>query len=88
MHKLIKSEKFKNKKGKECVKNYYGTDEDNISCTEIIEPIEEVAEEVEESITQEEINAEILMNQINIMAKQEEQDQVLAEILLSQTGGM
>lgn len=88
MHKLIKTETLTNEDGKEYVKNYYGTDENNISCVETIHPPKEVEEEVEKPITQEEINAEILMNQVNIMAKQEEQDQVLAEILLAQAGGI
>ena len=41
-----------------------------------------------DELTQDEINAEILLNQTNIITKQEEQDQVLAEILLVQTGGL
>ena len=42
--------------------------------------------EVDPEPTQEEINAEMLLNQMDIMAKQEEQDQVLAEILLNGLG--
>lgn len=61
MHKLIKSEKFKNKKGKECIRNFYGTNEDNISCEEIIEPAEEnFTEPKKEYKPQHEINVEIL----------------------------
>ena len=39
--------------------------------------------EPEPEITQDEINAEILLNQVNIQAKQTEQDEVLAELLLN-----
>lgn len=46
------------------------------------------SEPIKESISEEdELNAEILLNQSMIIAKQEEQDQVLAEILLNQVGG-
>ena len=38
---------------------------------------------VEPEIAQDEINAEILLNQANIQAKQAEQDEVLAELLLN-----
>ena len=40
-------------------------------------------EEQEPEIKQDEINAEILLNQANIQAKQTEQDEVLAELLLN-----
>ena len=40
-------------------------------------------EEPEPEIAQDEINAEILLNQANIQAKQAEQDEVLAELLLN-----
>ena len=49
-----------------------------------LKQIEEIARASEESNTQEELNAEILLNQASILAKQEEQDEVLAEILLNQ----
>lgn len=39
-----------------------------------------------EPTEQELINAELLLNQIDIIAKQNEQDEVLAEILLNQMG--
>lgn len=42
--------------------------------------------EVDPEPTQEEINAELLLNQMDIMSKQEEQDAVLAEILLNGLG--
>ena len=42
--------------------------------------------EVEPEPTQDEINAELLLNQMDIMTKQEEQDAVLAEILLNGLG--
>lgn len=49
-----------------------------------IPQIEEPKEpETETEITQDEINAEILLNQANIQAKQIEQDEVLAELLLN-----
>lgn len=40
----------------------------------------------ESKISQELLNAEILLNQAEILAKQNEQDEVLAEILLNQMG--
>lgn len=42
--------------------------------------------EVPETSEQDEINAEILLNQAEILAKLNEQDEVQAQILLNQTG--
>lgn len=52
-----------------------------------LKQIEELATPIEVDNTQEEINAEMLLNQSAIIAKQEEQDEVLAEMLLNQMGG-
>lgn len=41
---------------------------------------------VQEPTEEELINAEILLNQVDIIAKQNEHDEVLAEILLNQMG--
>ena len=43
-------------------------------------------EPIDPEPTQDEINAELLLNQVDIIAKQEEQDAVLAEILLNGLG--
>lgn len=47
---------------------------------------EQQEQEVIENSYEDLVQAELLLNQINIMAKQEEQDEVLAEILLNQLG--
>lgn len=52
-----------------------------------LKQIEELATPSEADSTQDEINAEMLLNQSAILAKQEEQNEVLAEILLNQMGG-
>ena len=52
-----------------------------------LKQIEELATPSEPVVSQDEINAEMLLNQSSIIAKQEEQDEVLAEILLNQVGG-
>ena len=48
-----------------------------------VEYVPEVPE-VEETISNEEIQAEILLNQAEIISKQNEHDEILAEILLGQ----
>lgn len=49
--------------------------------------VDYVPEVVDEPTDQELINAEILLNQADILSNQAFMDEVLAEILLSQTGG-
>lgn len=44
--------------------------------------------EVEETISNEEIQAEILLNQAEIISKQNEHDEILAELLLGQQKGV
>jgi hypothetical protein len=71
--------------------NYYETinDEEKILYT-IDMPIESVTSKDENQIIEptetELIQAELLLNQADIIAKQNEQDEVLAEILLNQMG--
>lgn len=52
-----------------------------------LKQIEELATLNEESTSQDELNAEILLNQATILENQTAQDEVLAEILLNQVGG-
>ena len=81
---LIKTETFINENGIEMVREYFGKDANHISAT-VEKPIIVETEILEDPISeQDEINAEILLNQATILAKQEEQDEVLAEILLNQ----
>ena len=80
--KLIKKEKYENEEGLEVVKNYYGYSENEITCIQEILPNEDTKENTE--VTQDEINAEILLNQTMILANQTVQDKVNAEILLNQ----
>lgn len=47
---------------------------------------EKIEETQQKQIEQDEVNAEILLNQMDIMAKQKEMDVVLAEILLNGLG--
>lgn len=63
---------------------YVGKNEDGYGIFEEIR--EPIPEPIDPEPTQEEINAELLLNQMDIMAKQEEQDAVLAEILLNGLG--
>lgn len=49
--------------------------------------VDYVPEVVDQLTDQELINAEILLNQADILSNQAVMDEVLAEILLSQTGG-
>lgn len=85
---LIKKEEFTDEHGNKMIREYYGKDEEHITHkvesplqTEIIET------EVEESISQDEVIAEMLLNQATILENQSAQDEVLAEILLNQMGG-
>ena len=48
--------------------------------------IDEIKDTQQKQSEQDEVNAEILLNQMDIMTKQEEQDRVLAEILLNGLG--
>lgn len=85
---LIKTETFKNENGFKMIREFFGRDAEHISgIVEKPVPQENEPIETEELISQDEINAEILLNQTQIMAKQAEQDEVLAEILLGQVGG-
>ena len=52
-----------------------------------LKQIEELATANEESTSQDELNAEMLLNQATILENQSAQDEVLAEILLNQVGG-
>lgn len=84
MIKLIKTEEFEDEVGLKKIRKLYGEDENHITGV-VEEPKEHQTEPIISE--QEELNAEILLNQASIIAKQEEQDEVLAEILLNQTGG-
>lgn len=53
-----------------------------------LKQIEELAITREQSTEQEELNAEMLLNQVTILENQQAQDEVLAEILLNQVGGI
>lgn len=44
--------------------------------------------EIEETVSNEEIQAEILLNQAEIISKQNEHDEILAELLLGQQKGV
>ena len=44
--------------------------------------------EIEETVSNEEIQAEILLNQAEIISKQNEHDEILAELLLGQPKGV
>ncbi len=86
---LIKSEIYTDENGVERQKDYFGPDKDTITST-IDSPIPQETEyhepaEVEQEISGEEIQAQILLNQADIIAKQQEQEEVLAEMLLQQT---
>lgn len=49
--------------------------------------VDYIPSSVESEISDEEIQAQILLNQTEIIAKQNEQDEVIATILLNQMGG-
>lgn len=85
---LIKSERY-TENGVERQKDYFGPDKDTVTST-IDSPVAQEtdyseSEVVEQEISSEEIQAQILLNQADIIAKQQEQDEVLAEMLLQQT---
>lgn len=63
---------------------YVGKDENGYGIFEEVR--EPIPEPIDPEPTQDEINAELLLNQVDIIAKQEEQDAVLAEILLNGLG--
>lgn len=52
-----------------------------------VEYVPEVSE-IEETVSNEEIQAEILLNQAEIISKQNEHDEILAELLLGQQKGV
>lgn len=86
---LIKTEEFTDENGNKMIREYYGKNKDNISAT-VEKPVQtdqQIEQPIEESISQDEVIAEMLLNQSAIIAKQEEQYEVLAEILLNQMGG-
>lgn len=91
---LIKTEKFKDESGMEMQKEYFGEDENNITSTitspvyhEILPEEQEQLEGEQGELALEEVQAQILLNQADIIAKQQEQDEVLAVILLNQMEG-
>lgn len=61
-----------------------GKDDDGYGIFE--ENREPIPEPIDPEPTQDEVNAAVLLNQMDIMTKQEEQDAVLAEILLNGLG--
>lgn len=86
---LIKSEIYTDESGVKRQKYYFGPDKDTITST-IDSPVPQKIDypepaEVDKEISGEEIQAQILLNQADIIAKQQEQDEVLAEMLLQQT---
>lgn len=84
----LKEERYIDENGIEMIREYFGTDDNHISAI-VEKPIPQKLEdiEVDEPIPQDELNAEILLNQMTILENQAEQDVVLAEILLNQMGG-
>ena len=80
--KLVKTETGENEEGLEVVKNYYGYNENEITCVQEILPNVSTQENTE--VTQDEINAQILLNQTTILVNQALQEEVNAEILLNQ----
>lgn len=87
---LIKTEEFVDEDGVRMCKEFFGSDEENITCVitrPVIDESSDSLPEIEDVITEEEFQAQLLLNQTEIIAKQEEQDEVLAEILLNQMGG-
>lgn len=53
---------------------------------EVSKPLPEI-DDIDSEITQDEVNASILLNQAKIMKTQQEQDETMANILLNQIGG-
>ena len=87
---LIKEESVE-EKGNKVVKKYFGTDKEHITAvvTEAVPddiPDGTVQEPAEpEPDAQDVVQAQMLLNQADIIAKQQEQDAVLAEMLLQQS---
>ena len=81
---LIKEEKFVDDNGIERLREYYGKDKDNITAkvTSVVQNETVIEEEVISE--QDQLNAELLLNQATILENQQSQDEVLAEILLNQ----
>ena len=73
---LIRTEEFTDENGNKMIREYYGTDETHITHSvemPVQKEIENLEEpEIEEVMSQDEINAEILLNQMTIIAKLEE----------------
>ncbi len=88
---LIDAEEFVNENGARMCSEYFGIDKDHISCTvtkPVFDELPDTADMAsEENVSGEEIQAQILLNQADIIAKQQEQDEVLAAILLNQMEG-
>lgn len=82
---LIKKERLK-ENNEEYEILYFGKDEDNISAT-VKKPVQNDTDtelpEQEDVVETEEVLAEMLLNQTNMKAKQEEQDEVLAMLFLN-----
>lgn len=81
---LIKEEKFVDENGIERLREYYGKDKDHITAkvTSVVQNETVIEEEVISE--QDQLNAELLLNQATILENQQSQDEVLAEILLNQ----
>ncbi|CDE43867.1 putative uncharacterized protein [Clostridium sp. CAG:411] len=78
---LIKKETMENDDGTKTVKKYFGN---GTHISAIVQEI--ISETVEEEVIseQDQLNAELLLNQATILENQQAQDEVLAEILLNQ----
>ena len=85
---LIKEERLE-EKGNTVVKKYFGTDKEHITAV-VTEAVSDdipdgTMQELPEPDEQDVVQAQILLNQADIIAKQQEQDEVLAEMLLQQS---
>ena len=85
---LIKEERLE-EKGNKVVKKYFGTDKEHITAV-VTEAVSDdipdgTMQELPEPDEQDVVQAQILLNQADIIAKQQEQDEVLAEMLLQQS---
>lgn len=84
---LIKEERNTLPDGSTEIIKYFGESKDKIGSTVKITTLpQETQEPPEEIISTEEIQAQILLNQAEIIANQQAQDEVLAEILISGLG--
>lgn len=83
---LIKKELFV-QDGVQMCREYYGSDENNITAVVECGADEDTESTQDVIVTTEEIYGQILLNQADIAAKQQEQDAVLATILLNQIKG-